>query len=235
MTTSKPLAVTLRLVPCWRRGRARGMAGVEDARSATQVRHPLSAGFAGPAPLPLPSSTPAMPLSLWGGGVAVSLSIVESLTAPRPLFMWRKGRPASSLDLQQMRTTGQVKSSTRHARNQKAGPRGVERVPAGLSRAVNRRAPVRRFASALRVTARRPAGGPLSAAVRRRGLSSLLGQEKAAVVPVLLVVVEGAGGSSTVRFVNGRPVTPFQPSFDTDPLHLSVVNSREPSCTLSSL
>lgn len=176
MTTSKPLVVTLRLIPGWRRGRARGMAGVERVRVPTQDRPPLSAGFAVPAPGLLPPSTPAMPLALWERGVAERISIVDILIRLPPLFRRREGLAASSLDLQQMISTGQVGSCERHTRNQKAGPRGVERVPAGLSRAVNRRAPVRRFASALRVTARRPAGGPLSAAVRRRGLSPLFGQ-----------------------------------------------------------
>jgi len=170
-------AVTLRLGPCWRRGRGRGMAGVECARFPTVVRHPLSAGFAVLPPVPLPPSTPAMPLSLWERGVAVSLSKSESLSALPPLFRRRGALAASSLDLQQMTPTDAVGSSRGKGRNRKEGPRGVERVPAGLSRSVNRRAPVRRFASALRVTARRPAGGPFLPAVRHRSPSPFLGQE----------------------------------------------------------
>jgi len=150
-------ALTLRLVPRWREGRGKGMAGVEDVRVPTVVQAPLSAGFPVLPPVLLPSSTPAMPFPLWGEGVAVSLCIGQSLSALPPSVHRREAPAASSLDLQQMISPEARGSYRGHGSNQKAGPGRVSIVTPGLSRAVNRLAPVLHSVAPLRVTARRPA------------------------------------------------------------------------------
>jgi len=164
--TAKMAAITLRLVvPC----RGRGvvcLAGVEDGRGPLLGFAPPIRGFAPLAPGPLPSSTPAKQTTpcgvceaerssrgVVGGGSSRRCSLCSPATA-------------SSLDLQQMTPTDARDRFQSQARNQKGGPRGVDSLPGRLRRAVNRQAPVLRFASAFQVTARRPPGGPLLPSVR---------------------------------------------------------------------
>jgi len=160
MTTGKPPVVTLRLVAPLRALGLDCVAGVEYGGSPPLGSVLPCREFTPLAPGPLPSSTPATQSSPWGDCGAGCISIgVQGVPSTRRSSLCSPAT-ASSLDLQQMISLRQSYPRSVSGKQLLVGAAGSGSVPAGLRRAVNRRAPVLRFASAFQVTARRPPGGP---------------------------------------------------------------------------
>jgi len=152
-------------------------AGVEHRASLRASENLPLRGSAGPAPSPLRCSTPAqsskhsgelgaVPPSMedrggFGGGAVAPLRCAEPLSLDRLQMISPKAKPRPRLA----------------ASGVLAGPQGAGSLPARLRRAVNRQAPVLRFASAFQVTARRLAGGPPLPGVRGQSPPSLLNHE----------------------------------------------------------
>jgi len=146
--------------PAFQAGGVEFRAGAEARTSTPLSPTILFRGWSPFPPFPVRPSAPARNSTPSGEFGAEYYSIVECRDPkdePRAV-RWPASR--SSLVLQQINSTEPRAGPIFSRKPTRSGPPGVLRLPAGLRRVVNRQAPVLRFAPALRVTARRPAGGP---------------------------------------------------------------------------
>jgi len=160
MTAAGFAQATLRFHASCGRGGGRGMAGVERLRSKTLVPLVFVRARGVPSPGPLRRSTPAMPLPPCGRGVAESLSECESLSAVSPLNDFPTRAEASSLDTEEMISTKSIGRAVSQAQRRAPSRASFSSLPSGSIAPSSLVPRLLRFASAQRVTGRRPAGGP---------------------------------------------------------------------------